>query len=256
MISMDDRVVGAPCWADLQTPDIDQALDFYGSVFDWTAERGDEATYGGYTTFFRDGEKVAGVMQRQPEDVTPSAWTTYLLTLNAAATTTAIAEAGGTVVFEPMDVPSMGVMGFAIDPSGAAIGYWQPGGHEGWGAYGVPNSVAWTELHTTDFRAATDFYQRAFDWTFTVAGDTDEFRYSNFQKGEQLLAGVMDGSAWLTESTPSAWQLYIGSSDVDATVARALEKGATIVEVPEVTPYGTLAGITDPGGAYLKLRSV
>ena len=27
---------GEPCWADLQTPDVDAAKDFYGRLFGWT----------------------------------------------------------------------------------------------------------------------------------------------------------------------------------------------------------------------------
>ncbi|BDN84503.1 hypothetical protein YM3MPS_46950 [Mycobacterium pseudoshottsii] len=30
--------LGAPCWIDLTTSDIDRAQDFYGTVFGWTFE--------------------------------------------------------------------------------------------------------------------------------------------------------------------------------------------------------------------------
>jgi uncharacterized protein len=34
----DDAPLGAPCWIDLTTSDVDRAQDFYGMVFGWTFE--------------------------------------------------------------------------------------------------------------------------------------------------------------------------------------------------------------------------
>lgn len=39
---------GDPCWIDLSTSDVQASQDFYSSLFGWTYETGDEATYGGY----------------------------------------------------------------------------------------------------------------------------------------------------------------------------------------------------------------
>ena len=44
-----DAPLGAPCWIDLTTSDVDRAQEFYGTVFGWTFESAGPE-YGGYAT--------------------------------------------------------------------------------------------------------------------------------------------------------------------------------------------------------------
>ena len=62
-------------------------------------------------------------MNTEEDPGTPH-WNVFLLTFNAATTTELIGEAGGTVLFEPMVVPTRGVIGMAVDATGAVVGYW------------------------------------------------------------------------------------------------------------------------------------
>lgn len=84
--------------------------------------------------------------------------------------------------------------------------------------------------------------------------DTPEFRYTMSDADETQAAGVMDASAFFPEGTPGSWAIYFGSADVDASVAKAVELGATVTHPAEDTPYGRLAALTDPTGAVFKLR--
>ena len=52
---------GAPCWIDLMTSGIARARQFYGELFGWEYETGDEEKYGGYTTARKNGKTVAYV---------------------------------------------------------------------------------------------------------------------------------------------------------------------------------------------------
>ncbi len=45
-----DHTNGAPCWIDLMTSDAEKAKAFYGELFGWTFETGDQEKYGGYIT--------------------------------------------------------------------------------------------------------------------------------------------------------------------------------------------------------------
>ncbi len=58
--------LGAPCWIDLTTSDIDRAQDFYGTVFGWTFESAGPE-YGGYVNAAHNGHPVAGLMANNPE---------------------------------------------------------------------------------------------------------------------------------------------------------------------------------------------
>ncbi len=238
---------GAPTWIDLATSDVDGARRFYADLFGWTAAEADEQ-YGGYFMFFSGEYPVAGCM---PAD--GNVWSVYLATDDVEKTVaTAVAE-GGTVVVPTMPVGDVGTMACVADPSGAVVGAWQPGTFFGFPAYAETGKPAWWELHTRDYAAALPFYRSVFGWQTQSMGDTDEFRYSVLQVGEQQAAGVMDASQFLEAGESSHWSVYIAVADADAVQSRASELGGSVVSAAQDTPYGRLAEVADPTGARIRL---
>jgi predicted enzyme related to lactoylglutathione lyase len=65
----------------------------------------------------------------------------------------------------------------------------------------------------------------------------------------------MDGTD-LADGAPSNWYFFLGSDDVDKTVALVEENGGTVVRGAEDTPYGRLAAVADPTGAGFNLSSL
>ena len=245
---------GAPCWIDLMTSDINRSRGFYTALFGWNYETGDEEKYGGYTTALKDGKSVAGLMQSGKDtEGFPDMWSTYLRVDDIAASMEAAKNAGAMAYMEPMDIPEQGRMAMIGDPGGASVGLWEFGGHTGFQAHGETGAAAWHELHSKDYQAAVSFYQSVFGLQATVMSDTDEFRYTNLVDGGTELAGIMDAGAWLTDEVPSSWQVYFQTDDVDATIAKALALGGTIINAAEDSPYGRVAGLTDCTGAMFKL---
>lgn len=245
---------GAPCWIDLMTSDIKKSRDFYTALFGWSYEAGDAEKYGGYTTAFKDGKSVAGLMQNGPDsEGHPDMWSTYLRVDDIAASMESAKKAGAMAYMEPMDVPQQGSMAMLGDPSGATIGLWQFGGHTGFQAHEVNGAAAWHELHSKDYPAAVAFYRDAFGVQTSVMSDTDDFRYTNLTFGQKELAGIMDASKMLPDEVPSSWQVYFQTDDVDAAIATALTLGATIINAAEHSPYSRIAGLTDCTGAIFKL---
>jgi uncharacterized protein len=243
---------GAPCWADLFTADPDAAERFYGELFGWAAEHGDEESYGGYITFSKGDTPVSGCMRNDGSSGTPDRWTVYLASSDAAATAASAAEHGGAVYVEPMQIPEVGTMALVGDPGGAAVGIWQPGPFAGVGAVGEPGLPAWFELQTRAYDQVRDFYRDVFGWDEHVASDTPDFRYTTLGAEEHQAAGIMDGSA-MPDDAPMEWSIYFGVDDADATVAKAQTLGGTVVWGPEDTPYGRLATLSDPTGATFKI---
>ena len=248
-------VPGAPCWLELSTSDPARSQQFYSDLFGWDAETGDDVLYGGYVSFSSTGRRIAGAMKKDENAPYPDSWSVYLLTTDATATAAAIAEAGGTNMFEPMSVPEMGVMGFAADTTGASVGYWQPGHHTGFQVEREHGAPVWCELLASDFEKAVTFYEKAFDWTLKDEGNTDDFRYKTFERDGQPFAGIYDASKTLAEGESASWAVYFGADDVDATVAKAIELGATVKDEAVDTEYGRIATVTDPTGAHLRLMS-
>jgi uncharacterized protein len=237
---------GTPSWVDLASHDVAASVAFYGGLFGWEApELAPEA--GGYRTFELGGVPVAGctpiMMQGQPP-----AWLTYVSVDDADAAAAKITGAGGTVYVPPMDVLDVGRMVVFADPTGAACALWQPKAHVGAGLVNEPGALVWNELSTRDAEAATAFYVQVFGWE-PGAIDMGGTSYTEWKLNGTTIAGMMDMPAEVPAEVPAYWLAYFGTDDCDATVARAVAGGATVVVPPTDIPPGRFAVMVDPGGA-------
>lgn len=245
------KVPGAPCWVELFTRDTAAALAFYGELFGWTPEEGGPE-YGGYIMFKLGDQPVAGCMRDDGTSGAAPAWSVYLETNDAEATAEMVKANGGEVYVEPMQVGELGHMAFGADPSGAAVGIWQPLEHEGFGVRGEVGSPTWFELHTVGYEQVIPFYENAFGWVTHTAADEPGFRYTTLGVDEDALAGIMDDSVF-DSAGPSYWTFYVQVADTDAALTRAVELGGSVQQEAEDSPYGRLATIADPTGIPFKV---
>ena len=58
MPTRDGAPLGAPCWIDLLTSDLQRSQEFYRAVFGWTFESAGPE-YGGYVNASKNGQPVA-----------------------------------------------------------------------------------------------------------------------------------------------------------------------------------------------------
>jgi uncharacterized protein len=238
---------GTPCWADLATPDLEQAKTFYGAVLGWDfVDAGPE--YGGYVTAQARDVPAAGMST--PMEGMPAGWMMFFATDDADKTAAAIGEAGGSVLAPAMDVGPLGRMALGADPTGAAFGVWQAKAHLGAGIASEPGGLCWEDLRSTDPEAARPFYGAVFGHAFQelpAAGpDYSTFHFPN----DPAPLGGMGGMMGMPPGTPSHWTIYFGVADIDAAVAAAEKHGGTIMASPFETPYGIMSAIEDPAGAY------
>jgi uncharacterized protein len=241
--------LGAPCWIDLSTSDVDRAKDFYGNVFGWTFEdAGPE--YGGYVNASKGGHYVAGLIHNDPQWNSPDIWSTYFHTSDIKATMAAAVAAGAVNYVEAMEVKDKGWMGVQTDPTGAVYGLWQPMGHGGFNVVNEAGAPTYFQLTTRDYGKALDFYREVFGWQIETVSDTDEFRYSTANFDGEALLGVM------AEDVPPNWFFFLGADDVDKTVQLIVDNGGSVIRAAEDTPYGRLAAVADPTGAGFNLSSL
>ncbi len=253
MPTRDQAPIGAPCWVDLMTSDPAASRDFYAQLLGWAAED-PNPEFGGYFNFTKDGIRVAGCMESQPDAGMPDVWSVYLATDDARKTADTAGAHGGQTIVPPMDVGDLGTMAVVLDPGGAAIGMWQPGLHRGFGILAEPGTPTWFELHTRDYDNAVDFYRDVFRWdSHTVPDTPPDFRYTTLGEGDASMAGIMDASGSLPEGVPSHWVVYFGIADTDAALEKIEGIGGSLVAGPEDTPYGRVATIADPTGTQFRL---
>lgn len=245
-------VAGAPVWLDLGTPNIEAASGFYGALFGWEFKSAGPHA-GGYGMFTLDGKTVAGVGPLTGQGA-ESAWTVYFHSPDAYATAKAVEQAGGAVRFAPFDVFTQGRMAGFTDPSGAQFAVWQPGENKGLDAVNIPNTLCWTELYTTDQRAAKSFYQAVFGWAaedVQMQGFTYTVVRPSGSEPDASHGGIMGLSQEMLRAgmTPR-WQPYFEVTDCDTVVARATEQGGVAPMPPEsVEGVGRLALLIDVFGA-------
>jgi predicted enzyme related to lactoylglutathione lyase len=244
---------GTPCWVDLMSSDAVAATAFYTALFGWTADAASEE-FGGYVNFSSDGHLVAGMVPAQPGMNPADFWSTYIGVEDIETTTSLATEAGAQVLAAPMKVGEMGAMAVLLDPSGAAVGLWQPGTHTGFGKYNEPGSVTWDEHHSKKFAASSAFYRSVFQWELETMSDTDDFRYTNAKVDGETVAGLMDSASFLPDQVPSHWAVYFSVAEVDATAALLVDLGGSVMRPAEDTPFGRIADVADPNGAPFKLH--
>jgi uncharacterized protein len=254
MPQRDFTPAGAPTWIELFTSDPARTRAFYCELFGWQ-QLDPGPDYGGYVNLLLGDAMVAGSMVNDGQSGAPDGWSVYLDVANIEVAAHAVESNGGHVMMPPMAVMDLGKMAVVGDPGGGGIGMWQAGTHKGFGVVGEHGSPSWFELHTRAYDASVPFYRNVFSWTTHVMSDTPEFRYTTLGEGDGALAGIMDGTSYMAEWAPAQWKIYFRADDVDATVARALELGGSVVEAASDTPYGRLAELADPTGITFRLQS-
>jgi uncharacterized protein len=112
----------------------------------------------------------------------------------------------------------------------------------------------WVDLSAGDFEGQSAFYEALFGWVPTDMPLGEGAVYRMFKAEGHTVAGMSKLSPEQAKmGWPSAWNIYVTVDDMDATVAKASELGATVVMPPADVPgdSGRIAGIKDPTGAYV-----
>jgi predicted enzyme related to lactoylglutathione lyase len=242
---------GIPGWVDFGSADFEASQAFYCALFGWEAQPSN-AEFGGYTVFTLGGKAVAGGAPLMTEQQ-PVTWSTYVIVDDAAGIASRVPAAGGQVMVDPMAVGDQGTMGVFADPSGAAIGIWQPDEMKGGEVFNEPGALTWDELVTNDVEEAKAFYGTVFGWdsTASVLGDV---AYTQWKLDGKQIAG-MSPIVGAPAQDPH-WAVYFSVADCDASAARVTELGGTVLVPPtDMPPGGRFARAMDPGGAEFLISS-
>jgi uncharacterized protein len=241
---MPDFAPGTPSWVDLGSPDVDASIAFYGDVFGWTASDPGPPEAGGYRFFLQDSKMVAGIGPLMNEGQ-PPAWLNYVTVADADAAAATARDAGATVWVGPMDVMDVGRFAIISDPTGAALGLWEPRRHTGAELVNEPVSLAWNELTTRDTEAAKPFYAATFGWEAETA-QMGDIEYTTWQLDGKPVGGMLAMGEQFPAQVPAHWLAYFAVEDADATVERIRAAGGDVMYGPVDIPAGRFAVAGDP----------
>jgi uncharacterized protein len=258
---MSERSEYAPgefCWVDLATTDADAGAKFYGELLGVELEPapGPPEQTGGYGFLTRDGKQVAGFGPTQQEGQ-PSAWSSYVKVEDADETAGKVKEAGGTVVFGPIDLPSdSGRMAVCQDPTGAFVSFIQQQQHPGAQLVNEPGAWTWNNLLTRDVGAAEEFYGKVFGWSKAHMDGAPDFVSAwqvNGQRWPEGLGGLMAMGSEVPADAPAHWQVYFAIDDLDGAIEKTKGEGGQLLFGPQEIPVGRTAILIDPQGAVFGL---
>lgn len=126
---------------ELNTDNLGAAKTFYKKIFKWKLEdmkMGPGMTY----TMFQPGKGTGGGMQAKPMPGAPTMWLPYVEVDSVKKTIGKAKKLGAQIMVESQDVPGYGSLGIFLDPTGAALGVWEPAKKPASGRKSAPKKAA------------------------------------------------------------------------------------------------------------------
>jgi len=252
MPDIDALPPGTFSWPELATTDRPAGVAFYRSLFGWDVNDMPVGPNDTYTMFQMRGREVGAAATLRPEERqhgVPPHWNSYVTVASADETAKRAQALGGRVLAPPFDVMDAGRMAVLQDPTGAVFQVWEPKQHVGTRIQREPGSLCWTELVTTDTKAAQTFYTSLFGWAAKTGGAQPD-EYTEFSVNGVPGAGMMAIRPEWGPNIPAHWTPYFQVSDCDASAAKARALGAEVGVPPTDIPnVGRFAMLADPQGA-------
>jgi uncharacterized protein len=113
----------------------------------------------------------------------------------------------------------------------------------------IANRPAWIDLSSADAAGSREFYSKLFGWKIEVNPDPQYGGYGMATVGGNQVAGIgpkMDPNA------PTAWNIYIGTSDAEDVAKKVQAAGGKVIMAPfDVGNQGKMAVFQDPTGAFI-----
>jgi uncharacterized protein len=111
----------------LNTPDAKTAGEFYGRVFGWSIDAGQDGS--GYLHIKNGEEFIGGIPPKEQRDPNaPPHWLIYILVSDCDASTAKAKELGARIYAGPMTIEKVGRITVLADPQGAVFALFQQPG--------------------------------------------------------------------------------------------------------------------------------
>lgn len=236
---------GFPIWYELLSNDADASKAFYEAVVGWTVHPADPLAGGMDYRMIDTGDNnfVGGLMNLTDEMKAGGAkarWLFYIGVDDVDATVAKIEAKGGGVLMPAFDMEGVGRMAFVHDPQGNPFYVMRGASEESSTAFDRMGmgKCNWNELATSDQAAGNAFYADVFGWEYpdkmAMPGEMGDYVF--VQVGEQVIGATLRALG----DTPTGWQFYFRTPDIDAAVERLKSAGGTVLFGPSEVPGGDM----------------
>ena len=245
---------GAPCFAELVTPDLAVAQEFYAGLFGWAYGERPESETASYAVASLGGRIVAGLDADMPSLAGhPAFWRVYLAVDDVDAAAARVPDLGGEVEQEPASHGDRERTSAIKDPTGVRVNLWQAGSLAGTEVANEPGTPVWNELVTPDLARATAFYADLLDVSWSEA-EMSGAPYLLLDAGGRSVGGAVP----LPEGPqPPHWNVYFSVEDCDSAIATAAELGGKLLgPARDIAGVGRIGVVRDAqGGTFSLLQS-
>jgi predicted enzyme related to lactoylglutathione lyase len=253
MAELMSHAPGTFTWPELATTDQKGGVAFYRALFGWDVDEQPIGPTEVYSMFQMRGKPIGAASSLRPEERqagVPAHWNSYVTVANVDDTTKRAQALGANIFAAPFDVMDAGRMAVLQDPTGAVFCVWQPNKSIGAQILNEPGALCWTELTTSDTKAAEAFYTQLFGWTPKHSSPGAPMEYTEFSVAGTPSIGMMPKPKDMSSQIPSYWMPYFQVASADAGVAKAKGLGANLMVGPQEIPNtGRFAILSDPQGA-------
>jgi predicted enzyme related to lactoylglutathione lyase len=249
---MSQNTTGRFVWYELLTSDTKGAIAFYTEVIGWKTQ-----PFEGEYTMWVGGQGPLGGTMTLPEPAkqmgAPPHWMAHVEVADVDRTVAHAKELGGRVFVDPVDMPKVGRFAVIADPQGASLAVFHP--NEPMTAHDQEKhgEFCWRELMSSDHKAAFHFYAQLFAWEHLADFDMGPMgNYLLYGREGKQLGGMMDKPK---EMGMPGFLYYVQVDSLDATLTRAKQHGAKVLNGPIEVPGGAhIAQLLDPQGAAFALH--
>jgi len=248
---------GTFSWPELSTTDQKGGVAFYRALFGWDLNEQPMGPGDTYSIFQMRGKPVGAAYTMRPDERNmgiPPHWNSYVTVANVDESAKKAASLGGKVLAPPFDVMDAGRMAVIQDPTGAVFQVWTPKRSIGAEILGESGALCWTELTTSDPKAAEAFYTALFGWVPKHGGVGTPMEYTEFSVDGTPSIGMMKKPEHMPAHIPSYWMPYFQVAGCDASTEKAKGLGGKVMVGPQDIPNtGRFSIVNDPQGAMFAL---
>lgn len=243
--------IGKFVWHDLLTDDIAAARIFYGRLFGWTFEGGDES---GYVAILNHTRPIGGMISLEAleRERDRGRWLASLSVKDVDQAAEFVRTSGGVIHEQPRTIRGRGRIAIVSDPQDAQFVLLHSGSGDPLDRPLAMNEWMWNELWTHEKDAAIDFYSLLVGYTHDIVEDDSGGSYDVLKTGIQPRAGI---ASITRKNVRPMWLPYIRVLNPDLMVEKVKKLGGRVILAPNPDfENGLVAIVADPEGGVFAMQ--